>query len=412
MRLALMVFCLGASLLLLAGYAFRLPLLRESCRLRLKLAGGQDRWDLARRFEDYSDPAREVVEDWYIAQLDEWRPSTRELAARDPAKAVVQHGEIVKDAHRHAQLVFFHHADEETMARAAERLGRLRSRRAIPALISVLEHSNPELPIVQGLSLDSRRPAPPSPMRALHATARGLYPLGAEAVPSLFGALKSEKAGVRLQAMMILDWLGPSEEPVALAVLRGVVDPNPFARQVASDYMSKFDPDGERVIPFLAEGLRSEDPAVAKNSANMLIVLLGRNPKAAQALNVALRDPACTGARYALSYLARHGEGTRFASDLEPVLMALLEEGDTDVRREVTYAIRRLGLASTALIDELARHVQQDPDAKVRHGAVVALRELAPASHRALPVIREALQDEDERVRRHAKLALDRLDAR
>lgn len=416
-RLAIGVIAFGGLFLLVMGTVFRSPILELWYRFQIERAPPETRWDTARELEEGNTFARRVAESWYISFLESWGPTRAVLDARDPCAAVSKRG-IIRQNGRAREALYFHYPDEVDIVPAAERLGALKSEAGVSALIAALERSNPKLPVEitqqrprSGVHGSSRRAAPPVPTTRLqlHFTADALREIGAASVSPLVKLLESDQEALRIQACLTLGYLWDEDQSAVLPVLRGLIDTNGFVRRIARDFCRRHDPDGERAVPILADGLKKE-PDVYKDCVHLLVDLLERSPRAANVLGTALSDAGSPARAYALGYLGRFGKPSSSARDLARPLVALLDDPDPVVRKDAIRAIGRIRAGSPQVISNLARVLADDSHRDVRHGAVLALQSLARDSPPAVLAIRKALEDPDEIVRGIARYALENIE--
>ena len=174
---------------------------------------------------------------------------------------------------------------------AAERLGRLRSIRAIPKLIE-----------------NFRRPTA-FYSKDKSAGINALISIGRPAVPALVAAFKQEDNMVRGGAEIVLGRIGPPAVPALLAALKDQDEDFRSSAAVALVLMGQnelLDPEAESVIPALIEALADESARVRAFSASAL------------------------------------GNFTPPAIEAVPALARLLEDVDEMVRRNAEDALKRM----------------------------------------------------------------------
>ena len=174
---------------------------------------------------------------------------------------------------------------------AAERLGRLRSIRAIPKLIE-----------------NFRRPTA-FYSKDKSAGINALISIGRPAVPDLVAAFKQEDSMVRAGAEIVLGRIGPPAVPALLAALKDQDEDFRSSAAVAFALMGQdelLDPEAESVIPALIAALADENARVRAFSAAAL------------------------------------GNFTPPAIEAVPALARLLEDEDEMVRRNAEAALKRM----------------------------------------------------------------------
>jgi HEAT repeat protein len=92
-------------------------------------------------------------------------------------------------------------------------------------------------------------------------------------------------------------------------------------------------------------------------------------------------------------------------------LISALKDDDPDVRSRAALALRKLGSAVSAIVDQLTLSLRDDK-ATIRSQAAQALGEIGPSARRAVPALTTALKkDESATVRAEAALALGLIEA-
>lgn len=97
------------------------------------------------------------------------------------------------------------------------------------------------------------------------------------------------------------------------------------------------------------------------------------------------------------------------AQSAVPALIQALKDPDSGVRRNSALALGRAELASTEVIDALISVILNDSYNGARSNAVGSLgrlQEISPPSELVMTILTDALQDEDERVRKTAVIVL------
>lgn len=215
--IASMVLCGGA------GYAFRERLLEEWILIRFRRADHGNRWALAERLETFGEKGRTVVEEWYIEKLE------------DP--------------------------QDEVEIAAAERLGKIKSVKAVPMLLWAMSDmtrwpekttgGHPELRwTATGREILVYRP--PDRCRPFQ---QAIIDVGPDALPDLLGALGgSETVFVGLCSEAVhavcaqIEGMAPSPAPEywsrdailpLLDALQSDAAPNPEIRHAAAQARAK-----------------------------------------------------------------------------------------------------------------------------------------------------------------------------
>ncbi|HEU5361074.1 MAG TPA: HEAT repeat domain-containing protein, partial [Candidatus Deferrimicrobiaceae bacterium] len=233
----------------------------------------------------------------------------------------------------------------EDRARAAERLGRLGSVKAVPVLLRIVQDIKDEDADVRGA--------------ALRALGRIRDP---RALPGLIEALGYPEASLPPRIAEIIVMFGADSVPLLIAELRNL------------------------------------DSDVRRMWAAEILGCLG-DPRAAIPLIESLGDVSPEVRAKAAGGLGKIGE----ARALERLLEMLLSDPAPFVRTRAAQALGAIG--HPKVIDQLI-HVLKDPEWWVRIRAIEALEQIGRSSQGALLV---ALEDDDDEVRRRAAMALERM---
>jgi HEAT repeat protein len=227
------------------------------------------------------------------------------------------------------------------------------------------------------------------------------------AVRLLVPLVGSQNREASLMAAKMLGELGPAASPAVPGLVRMLRSRDEDAREIAAQALGRIGPESGAAVPALVEMLSDEKPQLRRAAASALAHVGPAGSAAAVPLARRLGDasPRVRGASsYAFQELAHHG------SDAVPVLLGLMEHRDADVRMRAATALGDIGpLAESA--GERLRVAAQDPDEDetVRRRARVALGGLdlrnALAKQRGqavhlLPLLIERIESEDPERRR------------
>lgn len=241
----------------------------------------------------------------------------------------------------------------------------------------------------------------------------------APAVPALIVALKDQHEEVRLAAIEALGNIGPSAQPAipmlaeqlkdtnasyrvayalgnigaaALPVLKTVLaDKKSPARLDAIHVVDRIGPQAEAVIPTLVEML-GEDKEISQAAAKAL----GRIGVAAlPALKPVLANRTSVAQDGAAAAISRMKPKDMSAV---PALMDLLKDGDSSVRSCVIQPLKAIGDSVIPVLIEALK----DPDPVMRASSALALGQFEGKATAALPILLSALKDRDFEVRKNA----------
>jgi len=114
-----------------------------------------------------------------------------------------------------------------------------------------------------------------------------LAKIGALSVPLLIECLESENPAVRLKAVMVLQQMGPEARGATAALCRALQDDSLPVQQEAFEALTVIHPDGEALLPALAELLESPRKDVRLDTVAKLSQM---GEKATQSLLQGLND--------------------------------------------------------------------------------------------------------------------------
>jgi HEAT repeat protein len=207
--------------------------------------------------------------------------------------------------------------------------------------------------------------------RILSAIADG----GADSVPSLIAALKSEKAC--FWALIILRDIGPAAKDAVPAIVDALKDKRPQIRREAVLTLGAMGDAAKPAVPELAKLLNDQDARIA---ATFVLGQLGEIPKDAEA-----------------TVRANVKSDDKMLSSTSLWALARVHPDDKELRRETTET----------LVQRL-----KDKDAFVRAAAAQALVALPPAPEITGPIFEKALEGADEMTMHNAMGAIAALGER
>ncbi len=234
----------------------------------------------------------------------------------------------------------------EDRARAAERLGRMGSPRAVPVLLRVIRDMKDEDEDVRGAALRAlgriRDPrALPGLIEALGFPEASLPPriaeiivmFGEDAVPPLIAELRNLESDVRrMWAAEILGWLG--DRRAAIPLIESLGDVSPEVRAKAAGGLGKV---GDvRAVERLLEMLLSDPIPYVRTRVAQSLGAIG-HPKVIDHLIHVLKDPEWWVRIRAIEALEQIGQSSSGA------LLVALEDDDEEVRHRAAMALERMG---------------------------------------------------------------------
>ena len=234
----------------------------------------------------------------------------------------------------------------ETRARAAERLGRMGSPKAVPSLLRVIRNMKDEDEDVRGAALRAlgriRDPgALPGLIEALGYLEASLPPriaeiivmFGKDAVSPLMAELRNVDSDVRrMWAAEILGWIG--DPRVAVPLMESLGDVSPEVRAKAAGGLGKIR--DARAVDRLLEMLLSDPIPFVRTRVAQALGAIG-HPKVIDHLIHVLKDPEWWVRIRAIEALEQIGV------DSSGALLIALEDDDEEVRRRAAMALERMG---------------------------------------------------------------------
>lgn len=286
-----------------------------------------------------------------------------------------------------ALIVAFEDENSSVRAEAAEALARI----GVPALPALIQALDNESSLVRGTAAYA--------LGGIGEPAKG-------AVPALADALRDERTEgtytVSFRAAVALVKIG---QPAVPALIQALVDPSSLARANAAYALGEvgYASGGigelaEEALPALIEMLRDKDKE-ARGRAAYALGGIGEPaiPALIEALNHEDRDVR-SNAAYALG---RIGEP---AKDAVPVLMKAMSNDDY-VRLGAAEALGKIGEPAVPALVEALNHEDED----VRRNAASVLGKIGELPKGAVPALIKRLGDEDLYVRYNATIALSRI---
>lgn len=257
--------------------------------------------------------------------------------------------------------------------------------------------------------------------------------LGVDAVPTLFGMLRSSDRETCGRIGVALGWMKSEPEAVD-AIIQGLNDDHENVRAYcayglgmmkakaaipalidamrdsvshvrlrAVGALGKIGPDAKEIVPELLGHLGHENWATRATAASALGKIGPVNEKVIPSIAGLLDDESVNVRRSAIGALGRIGVQS---SDVIPILtQALHEQGNDDLRACAASALRHMGPEAVAAVPGLIKALG-DKDSYVRRQVLYALGEVGPGAEAAVPAIKKFVDDEDYSIREHAKGAI------
>jgi HEAT repeat protein len=261
-------------------------------------------------------------------------------------------------------------------------------------------------------------------------------PLAQQVVSVLLEVVREKNHPLRIRAMGALIWCGSDDEAVFSALMRVLGDDGP-ARAKAAEVLGRMGPVAKAAVPPLTELTKGPDPDARIQAALALwridhrteaIPVLVRELKSTVArkpgnamsfgrLAVAASAPTEPPCQQAAEALEEIGPAARAAG---PALTKLLRDSHlASCRPYYALALAKIdrqaaGVAVPVLLDMLdgkpdAVPLTEPAAATLRRKTIKALGDLGAPARGAVPSLRKALLDPDERIRSEAAKALKKV---
>ena len=191
------------------------------------------------------------------------------------------------------------------------------------------------------------------------------------ALTALTVSLSDPDVRVRLEAVTVIDLIGPEARPAARDLAKALKDPDLFVRWAAARALGNID---------------AADGKVAVSNLGRLLFDPDLDPRLAAAAT-----------------LEHYGKESAAAV---PDLTRAIGVGDAEIRVAVIHALEAIGPEAKSAVPALGQALVSDPDDRVRQAAAEALSSFGPLAKTAEPALRRALDDPESTVRKAASSAL------
>ncbi len=247
-----------------------------------------------------------------------------------------------------------------------------------------------------------------------------LEPISREVAPAPLQSLQDEDPWVRSSAVRAFKRIGPASQELAFVLVRVMGDRNEGVRRSAIQALGELGASAEPAVPALIQALGDEQSLIRTDAAHALGQIGPEAQEAVPDLLHALNDPSGLVRFNAAVALGTIGPT---ANDAVFALTAALSDREEPVR---LAAVRTLETIATPLAQEAARRYQQEAerdtlpenppadllpkglagwirdlkhqDWRVRSRALDALLKMGAEAREAIPVLVEALENEEERT--------------
>jgi HEAT repeat protein len=229
-------------------------------------------------------------------------------------------------------------------------------------------------------------------------------PAAAPAVPLLIDALKDRERRLRQDALNALGKIGAGAAAAVPALVEILRDKDQEDRAQALLTLLMIGPAARASLPAIREMFTAKDKKF-RTLAAATAWRVGNDTKGRELLLEALRGKDATMRESAVALLGEVGPA---AKDTIPQLRTLLRDPDSLIRFYAAHSLWRIAKDEAAipiLIDLL-----QDKNTRVRRWSATELGDIGPAAKKAVSALEQACRDDDdEYVQRFAAEALQKI---
>lgn len=225
-------------------------------------------------------------------------------------------------------------------------------------------------------------------------------------VPELIKVIDGIHDGERQQALGILKNIGP-EAIAAVPILIQTLDDKQFLRDRAIETLQAIGPGAKDAIPALLQVLEKGNTT---SNAEKALASVGHD--AIAPLIKALKDnnPDCRRLCITALGLLAIDPKTNAADTSEliiPAIANMLTDKDFNVEREACFALEKIGAPAKDSVPNLIKAMSNRSEF-IRQFSADALGAIGPSAQGAIPVLKQALNDDS--VRRNARAAIKKIE--
>jgi len=220
--------------------------------------------------------------------------------------------------------------------------------------------------------------------------------IGSQSIPILIQVLGDDDSRVRRNVASALVRIG---RPAVASLAAALEGHNPIVRKNAAGILGRIGPAAKEAVPDLEKALHDDDRAFCWTVKQALLKI---KTVTVESLVASLDDKNAIVRKNASRALGDMGDKAAVAV---PALIRCLDDDKMPVRKNAAFALAKIGLPA---LDPLAAALKS-PRPRIRKNAAFSLGEMGPAAARAVPSIRQLLEDPDKKVRWCADSALQKI---
>lgn len=229
-----------------------------------------------------------------------------------------------------------------------------------------------------------------------------------ELAPVVAGLLGNQEETVRTFSALLAGRLGKAGGETVPGLVTLLRDPSANARQQAMKALLEIGPPARAALPAIEKALKEDtDDWVRINAVAALGELGEASPRVISALVTALSDKKDRVCAYAAQALAKFGEPA--VPELQRALASERKFTRMSAADSLAFMGNGAGRHASAAAESLVSVLQKDTEWEVRSRAATALGLLGDSREKVRSALSARLDDDNEVVRLHAKLALERL---
>jgi HEAT repeat protein len=228
--------------------------------------------------------------------------------------------------------------------------------------------------------------------------------------------LTDKQLAVRQMSALFFQAVGPENPEMQKALLEATKDKDTRVRFRAAVGLTKVDPIPARALTVLYEAMsieKDDDEEAEKREAPLpaeISLTLGEVGLPVVALlKKGLKDKN-TQVRQcslgALAKMARTLEKGRYPADVIQLLIDILNDENPTVVYGTIYVLSQIRMQASHAVPSIVKCLRHK-EWSVRYRAAIDLRSFGASAREAIPLLKEALKDQDERVRIEAKFTLE-----
>ncbi len=220
--------------------------------------------------------------------------------------------------------------------------------------------------------------------------------------PIFLDGLKHKSSGVRVQALQGISMMGQSQGATAVAVAQSLRDPEATVRQQAIYALQNIRGTPEIVVPVL-DGIYKDGTADARRTVLQIVWMYGG--KGQDIILTGLKDKDNTVRQQAI-YAMQNMQGD--ISEAVPAIVELMKDDSLGQHRfQFLWMLARAGEKGAEPLGQLLKH----KDDNIRVQAAQSLRNMGANAKKALPHVKEAINDKNANVRMNAMIVYATLSA-